>query len=147
MSFEDQILHEPVIGKNIIETLTLGMYTDSRIVFREYVQNATDSIDKAINQGLYENGEAPFINIVKESRKITIYDNGYGITAEDAASKLLDIGHSDKNYEQQRGFRGIGRLGGLAYCNKLLFKTSAVGESTYTQVEYDCIQLKKELAP
>ena len=36
------------IGKFIIENLTSGMYADSRIVYREYIQNAADQIDVAI---------------------------------------------------------------------------------------------------
>ena len=36
------------IGKNVIENLTTAMYEDLRIIYREYIQNAADSIDKAI---------------------------------------------------------------------------------------------------
>ena len=39
------------IGKNVIETLTSGMY-DARFVYREYVQNSADQIDKAVAIGL-----------------------------------------------------------------------------------------------
>ena len=28
------------IGKNILENLTTGMYADSKVIYREYVQNA-----------------------------------------------------------------------------------------------------------
>ena len=41
----------PVIGKDVIESLTIGMYEDSRFIFREYIQNAADQIDKAIAEG------------------------------------------------------------------------------------------------
>ena len=30
------------IGKNAIENLTRGMYHDSQIIYREYIQNAVD---------------------------------------------------------------------------------------------------------
>lgn len=36
------------VGKNILDNLTTGMYKDSRVIYREYVQNACDQIDKAI---------------------------------------------------------------------------------------------------
>lgn len=39
------------IGKNILENLTTGMYSDSKVAYREYVQNACDQIDKAIDGG------------------------------------------------------------------------------------------------
>lgn len=40
------------IGKNILENLTTGMYSDSKVAYREYVQNACDQIDKAIDSGI-----------------------------------------------------------------------------------------------
>ncbi len=49
---------EYVFGANIIENLTTGMYQDSRIIYREYIQNACDQIDKAIETGLVERKEA-----------------------------------------------------------------------------------------
>ena len=36
-----------VIGKYAIESLTTGMYTDPFVIYREYIQNATDAIDDA----------------------------------------------------------------------------------------------------
>ena len=39
-----------VIGKYAIESLTTGMYTDPFVIYREYIQNATDAIDEAIKQ-------------------------------------------------------------------------------------------------
>ena len=50
------------IGKNIIENLTTGMYENSYTVYREYIQNAADSIDNAITSGLLKKYEA-FIDI------------------------------------------------------------------------------------
>ena len=39
-----------MVGKNVLESLTTGMYSDSRIIFREYIQNSTDAIDNAIKK-------------------------------------------------------------------------------------------------
>ena len=36
------------IGKNILDNLTTGMYSDSRVIYREYIQNACDQIDLAV---------------------------------------------------------------------------------------------------
>lgn len=38
----------PIIGKDVIESLTLSMYDDSKFIYREYIQNSADQIDKAI---------------------------------------------------------------------------------------------------
>lgn len=42
------------IGKNILENLTTGMYADSKVIYREYVQNACDQIDKAVELGIID---------------------------------------------------------------------------------------------
>ena len=41
-----------VIGKHTLESLTTGMYADPFVVYREYIQNAADSIDGAIECGV-----------------------------------------------------------------------------------------------
>ena len=40
------------IGKNILDNLTTGMYSDSRVIYREYIQNACDQIDLAVKKGI-----------------------------------------------------------------------------------------------
>lgn len=137
------------IGKFTLESLTTGMYADSKILFREYIQNSSDAIDEAISEGILksrDDGEIR-ININKKKHSISIRDNGFGIAGQHVQSKLCDIGNSAKRFDQSRGFRGIGRLGGLSYCGQLRFITSAKGESTKTTVCWDCEKLKQLLQP
>ena len=64
------------IGKNVIENLTTAMYENLLIVYREYIQNAADSIDKAVNQGLIDRNHAEiYVDIDKNIRYISIEDN------------------------------------------------------------------------
>ena len=66
----------PVIGKDVIESLTIGMYEDSRFIFREYIQNSADQIDKAVREGLLEKNQGEIHIIIEaEKRKIIIEDN------------------------------------------------------------------------
>ena len=59
------------IGKNILENLTSGMYTDSKFIYREYVQNAADAIDDAIAKNIITNEDAKIlINIDSQNRTI-----------------------------------------------------------------------------
>ena len=68
------------IGKNVIENLTTAMYENSYIIYREYIQNAADSIDKAISKGIIAKDEACIdIDIEYSKRKICIYDNAFGL--------------------------------------------------------------------
>lgn len=118
------------IGKNILDNLTTGMYSDSLVIYREYVQNACDQIDKAIEAGICGEDEASIdIFIDEKNRNITIEDNASGVSANDFVSDLGDIANSDKEIGKDKGFRGIGRLCGLAYCRELRFVTSYKGES------------------
>ena len=46
------------IGKNVIENLTTAMYENAYTVYREYIQNSADSIDKAIAAGIVNEKDA-----------------------------------------------------------------------------------------
>lgn len=136
------------IGKFTLESLTTGMYSDPESCYREYIQNAVDSFDLAIKQNLLELDDCRIEIIVNSDlREISIKDNGPGIPEGNVSSILLDIGNSTKLHTVNRGFRGIGRLGGLSYCKRLSFCTTAQGDGTKTIVSFDCDLLKKLLIP
>ena len=117
------------VGKNILENLTTGMYSDSTVIYREYIQNACDQIDIAVKQGLLTNADA-IVDIFIDSRKryISIKDNATGVKSSVFVEDLGDIANSNKEIGKNKGFRGIGRLCGLAYCKTLRFSTSFFGE-------------------
>ena len=130
-----------IIGKDVIESLTIGMYDDSRFIYREYIQNAADQIDKARQQGLVEEGE---IHIVIDADKkfISIEDDATGIEEKKVVEILKNIAQSTKKRGVDKGFRGIGRLGGLGYCDKLIFETSFKGENVKSIMTWDATKLK-----
>jgi len=135
----------PTIGKTVIETLTLGMYENSLIIYREYVQNAADAIDEAVELRILSRKSDGEINIGidKANRKITIQDNATGISSENALNFLGDVANSQKNSIKNKGFRGIGRLGGMGYCEQLIFETSAKDERVKTTITLDASRLRK----
>lgn len=68
------------VGKNFLENLTVAMYENSFTVYREFVQNAADSIDKAIASKLAEPDDFYIdISIEYSKRRICVYDNACGI--------------------------------------------------------------------
>ena len=88
-------IDNPQIGKDVIESLTLGMYEDCRFIYREYIQNAADAVDKAIGLSLLKKGEdAIHITIDTEHRKITISDNATGIEQANVMKVLRKIGRA-----------------------------------------------------
>ncbi|GHS88961.1 hypothetical protein FACS1894201_10420 [Bacteroidia bacterium] len=135
----------PIIGKNVIENLTVGMYDDPRFVYREYVQNAADQIDIAKKENLYQNEDEPsiYIQIDTDAKRIVIEDNATGIKQREVLSLLGNIAQSTKNKYEDKGFRGIGRLGGLGYCEKLIFETSFYGEDCKSIMTWDAKRLKE----
>jgi molecular chaperone HtpG len=135
-----------VFGKNILENLTTGMYSDSCVMYREYVQNSCDAIDAAVNAGIIAREETSVdisIDVVK--REIYIRDNGTGIRKEDFVRVLSDIANSDKKRAVDKGFRGIGRLCGLAYCNELKFISTAVGEDEASVMTWNAYKMRTML--
>ena len=136
-----------IIGKHTLESLTSGMYSDPYVVYREYIQNATDSIDDAFRQGILNPGEDSInIDINPSERRISIFDNGCGVPSNLAVKTLISIGNSRKDSSSSRGFRGIGRLSALSYCSKLTFETSYLSEKHGTRIIIDSKRLSELLA-
>ena len=137
--------YKPRIGKNVIETLTLGMYENAHFIYREYVQNAADQIDVAVEEGILGRKSDGKINILIDDiqKSISIEDNATGIKSSEVLKFLGDVANSQKDRTKRKGFRGIGRLGGLGYCDKLIFETTYKGEATKSILTLDAKQLKR----
>lgn len=136
-----------LIGKQVLESLTKGMYKDPKTIYREYIQNSTDAIDKA--RKLLGHSEDYKIDVVidRDNKTISIKDNGIGISTRDAMATLRNVGKSLKDYREQRGFRGLGRLAGLAYAEEVYFITSYYGEAQKTIVHWDCVMMDSLISP
>ncbi len=139
---------EVQVGKYTLESLTTGMYSDPKIVYREYIQNSVDSLENAVQQGIIEQSSMRIDIIVsEENSRIAIRDNGTGIKNSEAQATLMNVGNSKKRNSNSRGFRGIGRLGGMSYCDTLIFSASYEGENCKSVISFDCKKLKKLLIP
>ncbi|MBQ9812417.1 MAG: ATP-binding protein [Thermoguttaceae bacterium] len=133
-----------VFGANILDNLTTGMYRNSRVIYREYIQNACDSIDEAERRGILQPEKGTVdIYVNDKTRGIEILDNGIGISAKDFQRTLGNIADSDKTLGETKGFRGIGRLCGLAYCKKLVFSSKAKGETTVSIMTCDAERMRQ----
>lgn len=134
--------NNPEIGKFILDSLSVGMYNNPLMLFREYVQNSVDAIDN-----VKEKKYSPLIKIDIDGfeRIIEIFDNGSGLPSRLAKKTLLNLGKSTKNINYNRGFRGIGRLGGIGYCDTIQFITKYRNESFYTITSWNCKKLTELL--
>ncbi len=135
---------EIIFGSHLLESLTTGMYSDSRMIFREYVQNSCDAIDVAVRKKILHPGEGRInITLHSDTRTIAIADNGIGISSSDFERVMMSIGDSDKRIGDARGYRGIGRLGGLGYCKTLRFTAKFRGENIISTLECDAEEMRR----
>ena len=127
---------ETQLGVHLLETITLGMYSEPLHCVREYIQNAFDSIRAARRQGLLApDGGCIDVIVDPHAKALRIRDDGTGLSPEEAVVRLVDIGYSAKantanEAATNAGFRGIGRMAGISYCNRLVFETSDGGDRT-----------------
>lgn len=133
-----EIEKKPIIGRQLFDIITSGMYDNPLMIYREYIQNAVDSIDLAVEDGLLSLEDARIsITLRGQERCIIIEDNGKGLANDASHSILTSLGCSPKEGQNQRGFRGIGRLGGLAYCDELVFETRSAGDNLISVVRWN----------
>jgi len=137
---------EIFIGKDILELLSTSMYVEPLSMYREYVQNAADSLDGS--KAAVEVASLPHdveIRIDRQSRNIRITDRGLGLSARDFYRRLTSIGGSAKRGTKLRGFRGVGRLAGLAFCQELIFRTRALGSDQIHELRWDTRKVRSLL--
>lgn len=130
--------HQVFIGKDILELLSTSMYVEPLSLYREYVQNSADSVET--NKGLVPDTSLPHdvqITIDRQQRSIRITDRGLGLSQSEFYRKLTSIGGSSKRGTKARGFRGVGRLAGLAFCQELIFRTRPSGSNQIHELKWD----------
>jgi len=135
------------VSKDIFELLSIAMYPDPLALYREYIQNAADAVEQGIREGIYSGRTSPRIDVVidVDKRNVKIRDNGVGISNRDFVGILTALGGSAKRGTKARGFRGVGRLAGLGFCQELVMSSKSVSDSQVYQLTWDCKKLKQLL--
>jgi hypothetical protein len=143
----ESIVERPIVGKDVLELLSNSMYVNPLSIYREYVQNAADAIEEASALGLLSRREAGRVDIRidPDKRMVRLRDNGTGISRSAFARTLVALGASRKRGTKARGFRGVGRLAGLGYCQELIFRSRFDGEREMSEIRWDCRRLKSIL--
>ena len=140
-----QQIENSTIGIDLLKMLMLQLYSNPRCIYREYIQNALDSINEAVQLGILKRIKDGHVSIHISSNNIIIEDNGTGIQSALAVKYLTDIANSIKNGVSTAGLYGVGRLSGGGYCDILEFDTSYQGEGLGTVVTMDTRILRKLL--
>lgn len=122
-----------LVGSDVLQLVTTGMHSDPLSIFREYLQNAADS---ALEEGAPEQVRVDITFDLRNGR-VTIRDDGPGVSYGQVRRSLLPVGRSRKTYGTALGFRGIGRLAGLAFARSVTFSTRDKRESRTTRVRWN----------
>jgi hypothetical protein len=136
-----------IVGKDVLELLSTSMYVDPMTIYREYVQNAADAVDEGREAKLLTAKEVGkvAINLDTASRSVKIRDSGTGLPWDIFVQRTRNLGASTKRGTTARGFRGVGRLAGLGYCQELIFRSRTMGEELVSEARWDCRRLKTAL--
>lgn len=133
-------------GKKLLQLCMGQNYYDSNVVYREYVQNACDSLYAAQRMGLIknlQNSEVISVEINRYAREVVILDRGTGVPFDKIGNTLVDIGASAKNGYDDIGNYGIGRLVGANWCDRIIFETSYVNENIKSILTFDAESARK----
>ena len=103
----DSHRYEMTLSLNILRHLGLGLYSNIAAVLSEVVANSWDA-----------DAEHVWISIDSNSGRVTIRDDGHGMTVEDANRKYLFVGYERRKVEGRTprfdrrvmGRKGIGKL-------------------------------------
>ncbi|MYF98189.1 hypothetical protein F4212_03505 [Candidatus Poribacteria bacterium] len=127
-----------LVGADILNLVTTGMYHTPLAVYREYIQNSADAIEKSEwpEQGRVD------ISISPARKNVKIRDNGPGLSPTQAIRDLIPIARSSKQRGIDRGFRGIGRLSGLAFADRITFRTRSKKTQPVTEISWDGTSLR-----
>lgn len=127
-----QMSSRAIVGGDILRLVTAGMYGDPLVLYREYLQNAADSVASFAGKG-----GSVIIKLDPLEGQISITDDGAGLSPRDAARRLIAIGNSPKNPAVDRGVHGIGRLSALAFAQNVHFTTRTCASEAVTQVSWN----------
>ena len=134
-------LISPLVGDDILGLVTTGMYNNPLSLYREYIQNAADAAAPAASEGVRGSVE---VDIDSQLGRIRIRDDGPGLSPREAARALVPIARSQKSRGIGGGFRGIGRLAGLAVAESVTFTTRAKGDAAVTCISWDGRKLRNK---
>lgn len=131
------------VGAGILNIITESLYDKPIVVFREYVQNSVDSLERT---GYDEKESGLCCKIWNSNSDLYFLDNGAGIPKDIFHDKMKSIALSQKERSRDIGYKGIGRLSGISYCEKLIFvnilsyEKKAYQRYTIDTFEYEVIK-------
>jgi len=126
--------------------LSEDLYPRKLEIIREYIQNGSDALDEFMSIADYiEDRSEPLIKISIQGRSLLIYDNGIGMGEEEIA-KLKRIAYSEKKVGEEAGYKGIGRLAGIAVADKLKVSSTSYGDPRLYYFEFRAKDMREDIS-
>jgi hypothetical protein len=138
--------NEELVYAPAVIILSSDLYPRKLEIVREYIQNASDAIDSfaAIADVLEDTSELQ-IKISIQGRSLLIFDNGIGMNEEDV-SKLRRVAYSEKKAGEEAGYKGIGKLAGIAVADKLKISSTSYGDPKLHHFEFRAKDMREEIS-
>ena len=128
-----------IIDRNLLESLSFGLYTQPIEVYRELVQNAADAYQEANTPAGQRRVD---ISVDRLKRTVSVRDYALGLDEVQFVSRLISLGFSHKSNQNLRGFRGVGRLSALGYCKFLVFRSRQAEREPILEMRWDVASLR-----
>jgi Histidine kinase-, DNA gyrase B-, and HSP90-like ATPase len=133
---------------SVLEAISQGLYPDRKHILREFVQNAYDALADLRRQR--PRGLLAPVEITVAPPSLIIADKGIGMS-EATMIRYRYLGFSAKELGTHAGFRGIGKFSAISVCDRLIVRSSKLGDPKSYQVEIDAAgmwsRLKDEKNP
>ena len=134
--------------RRVVQLLAKQIYQSPLALLRENAQNAFDAVQQRLHRdATFE----PIIEISLTPDRITISDNGIGMTPNDLQRHYWTAGSSSKNNEDARaagvvGTFGIGAMANFGIAEQLVVETESAltGERTLCRAERGRLDLKRD---
>lgn len=88
---DNNLNYSSEIKKGIISLLMFQLYSDERTIYREYVQNALDSINMAVAEHLLDQPKDGMVNINIDRKNILVLRNAFEKTRKQMKANALSI--------------------------------------------------------
>ena len=129
--------YQMTLSLNVLRHLGLGLYSNIAAVLSEAVANAWDA-----------DAENVSISIDSQNDRVTIQDDGHGMTVDDANQKYLVVGYERRRTEARTlrfnrsvmGRKGIGKLSLLSIARNVEVHSVRNGEKHGFAMDFDEIE-------
>lgn len=136
--------------KRVLQILTKEIYDSPYAMLRENVQNAYDAIrERFASDGTL--AEGGIIHITIDKNKISVKDNGIGMSKDILQNHFWKTGSSGKHSERARnagvvGTFGIGAMANFGVCSVLTVETRSMDsqEAFRTSASLDTLEIGKD---